>query len=292
MLNPDGIHYVQMVDELGLERQQVRYSFVDHEDYLAKMSEDLSEGMRIYWTEMLQRAYLATVTSILRSRRWLKGVQRAEADGNFLVFAGTLRGLMESGADASTALVGTPLSLAQCRPSICEALASKAETVCVSSEIEDELIHYSHGRRLKGRERANAPRSYEARPVQQYFEIFGDVKAVEMRSCYTELCDLTHPGASSVGMWLVPENPTGLDFSLAARRDAELIADFLQRHRSVLLDLLMFAFNMPAITLKVLNHFPIGVLHTPKLSSWNLDGIPVWIKCHDALMVGDIRPIA
>lgn len=279
-----------MVDELGLERQHVRYSFVDQEDFLARFPIDPSEGMRVYWTEMLQRAHLAAVTSILRSRRWLKGVQRAETDSNFLVFAAALRGLMESAADASTALAGTPLTLAHLHHSICEALEGNAEAVCVSSEIENELIHYSHGRRLKRRERTDAPRSHEARQVRQYFEIFGDEKVEEMRGCYMELCDLTHAGASSVRMWLAPDKPTGFDFSLAAGRDADLIADFLKRHRSVTLDLLMSAFNLPAMTLRVLNHFPIDFLHTPKLSSWNLEGIPAWIKCRDALMVEDFRP--
>lgn len=279
-----------MVDELGLERQHVRYSFVDHEDFLARFPNDPSEVMRVYWTEMLQRAHIAAATSILRSRRWLKGVQRTEADDNFLVFAAALRGFMESAADASTALVGTPLTLAIYHRSIREALAGEAEAVCVSSEIEDELIHYSHGRRLKGQERTDAPRSHLGRQVREYLEIFGDEMAEEMRTCYMELCDLTHPGASSVQMWLAPDNPTGLEFRLTACRDANLIADLTRRHRSVPLDLLMFAFNMPAITLRVLNHFPIEFLHTPKLSSWNLDSIPAWIKCRDALMVQDIHP--
>ena len=112
VLNRDGVRFVELVDDLGLERLETRYAFSDEEEYRELLVRDLSEGMRVYWTETLQRAHLAAVTAILRSRRWLSGVVHAAAENNFLIFSASLRGLMESAADASTAFLGTPLTLA------------------------------------------------------------------------------------------------------------------------------------------------------------------------------------
>ena len=292
VLNPDGVRFVAMVDDLGLERLETQYTFMDDEEYQDLLSLDLSEGMRIYWRETLQRAHLTAATAILRSRHWLSGVQQAMGENNLLLFAAAFRGLMESAADASTALIGTPLTLAQSHPLITEALEGRATTVYISSELENELIHYSHGRRITGPERAKAPRSHKARDPQEYRKIFGDQNAENVRQCYNDLCDLTHPGASSVWMWLRSIDAAGLEFRLSTQRDEALIAGFLQQYPTITLELLMFAFNAPVIALNVLNYFPVEDLHTPKLLNWHLDGIPGWVKCRDELEAQGIRPKA
>ena len=265
---------------------------MDDEEYEDLLERDLGEAMRVYWTETLGRAHLASATAILRSRRWLSGVEQASAENNLLLFAAALRGLMESAADASTALIGTPLTLAHRHSSISECLEGRARSRLESSEVEDELIHYSHARRLSRSERANAPSSHKARQVQEYLKIFGDLNAENVRRCYSDLCDLTHPGASSVTMWLDTDDPTGSQFRLSTRQDQAFIADFLQRYPTIPLELLMFAFNGPVITLNVLNYFPIEDLHTPKLLNWHLDGIPAWIKCRGELDREGARPKA
>ena len=292
VLNPDGVRFVEMVDDLGLEQLETRYRFMDNEEYKDLSLRDSSKGMQVYWSETLQRAHLAAVTAMLRSRRWLSGVVHARTENNLPVFAAALRGLMESAADASTSLIGTPLTLVNHHSSITEALAGRATTVFISSEVEDELIHYSHARRIRGPERANSPQSHEARTVQEYLEIFGDQNADHVRQCYSDLCDLTHPGASSVVMWLASNDPAGLEFRLATHQDEALIAGLLRQYPTVPLELLMFAFNVPAITLNVLNYFPVEDLHTPKLLNWHLDGIPGWVKCRDELERQGAQPKA
>ena len=57
--------------------------------YSAAMS---AKGMRIYWVEMLERAHLAAVTAILRSRRWLAAVLSTFSEKNALAFAAVFRG--------------------------------------------------------------------------------------------------------------------------------------------------------------------------------------------------------
>ena len=292
VLNREATRFVEIVDELGLERLETRYAFSDEEEFRKLLLRDVSEGMRVYWTETLQRAHLAAVTAILRSRRWLSGVAHAVIENNFLVFSASFRGLMESGADASTAFLGTPLTLAHLHPSITECLAGRATTILVSSELENDLIHYSHARHLNKSERANVPTSHQARRVQEYLNIFGDQNADNVRQCYGDLCDLTHPGASSVWMWLASEDLTGSVYRLSTHQDEALIAGFLRQYATVPFELLMFAFNGPLIALNVLNYFSIEELHTPQLLNWNLNGIPAWTKCRDELGGRGIRPVA
>ena len=292
VLNRDGVRFVEMIDDLGLERLDTRYTFSGEEEYKELLRHNVNEGMRVYWTETLQRVHLAAATAILRSRRWLSGVVHAAAENNFLVFSASLRGLMESAADSSTALLGTPLTLAQFHSSIAECLAGQATTVFISSELENELIHYSHARHLRRSERANAPSSHQARRVQEYLNNFGDQNADNVRQCYGDLCDLAHPGASSVWMWLASEDLNDSAFRLSTHQDEALIAGFLRQYATMPLELLMFAFNGPLIALNILNYFAIEDLHTPQLLTWHLDGIPAWTKCRDELGNRGIRPVA
>ena len=292
VLNAEGIRFVEMVDDLSLERVETHYRFTDEESFRQLLSRDLGEGMRVYWTEILQRAHLAAVTAVLRSRQWFSGVEHAIDQENFLMFAAGLRGLMESAADASTALVGTPLNLAHWHSMIVEALKGQAASVSICSELEDELIHYSHGRRITRAGRPDAPKTHQARQVQDYLSIFRDQNAENVRRCYRDLCDITPPGASSVWMWLHAADGSGREFRLSAQGNEALIIGFLHRYPTIPLELLMFAFNAPAITLSVLNYFPIADLHTPELLTWHLDGIPAWTKCRDRLEGQGIVPVA
>ena len=254
------------------------------EEYRDLSLRDLSAGMRVYWTETLQRAHLAAVTAILRSRRWFSGVQHSIAKNNLLVFAASFRGLMESAADASTALIGTPLTLAQCTLSDYRGPGrSGYNVICFFRGRRRTHSLFPRAETQDTGAEPMPPQSHQARQVQKYMKIFGNLNVDNVSQCYSDLCDLTHPGASSVVMWLESDDQTGQEFRLSTHQDEALIARFLQEYSAVPLQLLMFAFNAPAITLNVLNYFPVEDLHTPKLLNWHLGGIPAWLRCQDQL---------
>ena len=123
VLNRPAMQFIQMVDGLRLKRLTTRYSFMAMDEYEGLLHRDVSEGMRVYWSETLARAHIAAVTAILRSRHWLSAVLSAVSEGNALAFAAAFRGLMESAADTTTALVGTPLTLAHHYPTIAKSLS-------------------------------------------------------------------------------------------------------------------------------------------------------------------------
>ena len=147
---------------------------------------------------------------------------------------------------------------------------------------------------FKRSERADTPESHSARSSQEYLQFISATKdeSEEVQRCYRFLCDATHPAATTVWMWLAPDDPAGLQYKISANQGAGLIEGFLQEYPSMTLDLLMFAFNPPVMTLNMLNYFPVDSLHTPELLTWNLDGIPGWVKCRNELQRLRIAPCA
>lgn len=282
LFGDDADQFIRMIDELALAETKARYSFMTNDDFIHVVREDLSHGMQIYWNEILARAHLTATVAILRSRRWIDAVIAAKERKNLLSFAAAFRGLIESAADTSSALGSIPGTLARDRVQIDHALSGKAESQFgISSEMEDALIHFSHARHLTKAERTTAPRSHEAKKVRDYVEVLEKGHVHQVIACYQALCDLTHPGASSVWMWLTSEN--GTDIDLRTDQDESVISLHLAKYRETFLQLLMFAFNPALVTLSVLNYFPLRALHTPKLLSWDLSSIPLWQKCKSEL---------
>ena len=93
--------------------------------------------------------------------------------------------------------------------------------------------------------------------------------------CYRTKCDLTHPGALSVHMWLEHTGNTGC---LSAHREQAIIRGYAAAYKDLWLELLMFGFNPAVMTLGVLNYLPLQELHT-QLKGWDLGGFPGWHKC-------------
>jgi hypothetical protein len=282
LFGSDAARFIGMIDNLDLSSRKTRYAFIANEDYEGIIHDDPSRGMQIYWGEMLARAHLTAVVAVLRSRHWIAAVMLAAKENNLLAFAAALRGLIESAADASTALKSVPRTLARDHSQICRALSGKlGKTFFVASELEDALIHFSYARHLTKAERADMPSSHAARQVREYIQILEQGQVAGVIECYHALCDLTHPGASSVWMWLRPVSD--LEFDLAADQDGPVILDFLDEYRQTLIEMLMFSFNPAIVTLRVLNYFPVTKFHVPSLLNWDLSQIPSWQKCENDL---------
>ena len=279
VLNRQAKQFIQMVDDLALKRLTTRYGFMEMDEYEGLVDRDVSEGMKVYWSETLERAHIAAVTAALRSRHWLSAVLSAESERNALAFAAAFRGLMESAADTTTALVAIPLTLSHHYPIIANSLSGLTTEVVTSPELEDELIHYTHARHINKSERPSTPQSHKARSVQEYLRVFEDLNANGVARCYRFLCDLTHPGAPSVFMWLTAVDSRGSELILSTDQDQAIIGSFLELYEGVVLDVLMFAFNAPVLVLNTLNYFPIQKLHTQELLNHDLDGIAAWREC-------------
>ncbi len=282
LFGTDAARFIGMIDALALTSYKTRYIFTSANEFERILRNEPSKGMQIYWGEILARAHLTAVTAILRSRHWITAAVAAAEDKNLLAFAAALRGLIESAADASSSLGSIPRTLARDHGQIDRALSGElGQTFFVVSQIEDELIHFSYARHLTKTELAGAPASHRARKVRDYIEVLEKGHVTNVIECYRTLCDFTHPGASSVWMWLSPINE--LEVDLASNQDESVISHFLGEYQKTFLELLMFAFNPAIVTLNVLNYFPLERFLVPALLSWDLSGIPLWQKCQSDL---------
>ena len=290
IIGRNAARYVNMIDELNLEDLSTRYTFMNQDEYRDLAISDPAQGMRVYWYEILARAHFCSAIAVMRTRRWLtdarppapppESMESAGNERNLLGFAASFRGLLESAADTATSLSVVPHTLSRLSSKIARALSGKLETIVVSSDIENELIHFSHARYLKSSEAKGDLTHHKARTTQTYMDVLKKGGVANVARCYGELCDLTHPGATSVMMWLRSVDGS---LTLSARQDESIIQGYVQRNKDIFQDLLMFGFNPAIVTLAVLNHLPEEGFHTPELLSWNLDSINLWRTCHNEL---------
>jgi len=279
LIDSSATRYIAMIDELGLTNLRTRYIFSKNEDVKPLILDDPGRFMQIYWGEILARAHLTAITSILRNRHWVSAVIAAAEDKNLLSFAASLRGLIESAADSQTALKHIPRRFAINHAQIMCALSGKLERVnLLDGEMEDKLIHFAYARKLTKAERAEVPESHQVMKVRDYIDELEEAQVHNIVECYDKLCDLTHPGASSV--WMLLHSVNDLEMELIAGQDDSEISRFLNDYRRTILDLIMLAFNPGIITLRVLNYFTLVKFHVPALDRWDLSGVPIWQKCH------------
>jgi hypothetical protein len=261
--------------EVELSARAITYKFVPLEEFARLMVLDTPRAQRIYWYELVGRAHFAAVSSILRSAQWLKGVQVARERNLYLPFCANLRSLIESAADSLTGVSGVAQTFAENRGTVNDALNGKSSQITNSRELEDQLIHFSHGRKLAKDEMA--PQSHSARSARSYIEQLEKLGLSEAHDIYGLLCQVTHPAADSVSHFL---SETGdLEFALFPHNDRVAITALLHKHKTFLHALLRYAFNQPIILLRVLLHIDLHEYHSGEISRLNLSSMPGWQKC-------------
>jgi len=281
-LDPDAKRFVELIDLLGVPNWSTRYFFYPNDKYKAVIEVDRGRGMQIYWSEILARTHLASATAILRARQWIEAMRVAATASNLLSFSASFRGLLESAADSSTALRSVALTLARDHAHVLRALAGEAHSQGIlAPELENTLIHYAYAQHLTKAELQAAPPSHKALKVRDYIDMLEKGQVTDVVPCYQALCDLTHPGATSVWMWLHPVDEHTIE--IQANQDGAVINHFLTEYRRTFVELLMFAFNPALATLRVLNYFTLADLHTAALDKWDMSGVPIWKKCSEQL---------
>jgi hypothetical protein len=149
------------------------------------------------------------------------------------------------------------------------------------SELEEVLIHYSHGRRLEKGEKA--PASHKAKSPSDYVKGLDSKTGQKFYKLYGELCQLTHPAAQGVLHMMPPINES--EFFFEEGLGKEKIELLLSKQQELIPDLVSFAFNPALLTLKVLNYIELNTCHTEYLKLISFDALPAWARCKKHLNI-------
>jgi hypothetical protein len=261
-------------------RDYIFWSVEDVENLATKGK--VAETNKIICTEILERAHWVATTAIGRHRMWTSGIQVVASTGNLLAYAACMRGFIESAADVFDALGNVPQSLADHFGIFRKGIEGKlADGLIVAPEIEDTLIHFTHGRKLRKNEQA--PSSHRAKSTREYVETLteaaraiGKDKSVAVSEFYSLLCELTHPSYLSVVVFTnVTED--GSRVRLDFKPEMQAVQQMESHYRVLFPPIFQLSLNPCVMTLKVLNHFPLPAVHTKALDSVALE-MPGWLK--------------
>lgn len=259
----------------GIERFSYNYMPAAEYDRIGA----LHERMRIYWFEILERAHCNSLLALLRLNRWLDGMRVAAESDNFLGFAASFRGLLESAADSRHALRDVPKALAAAFSFAYEAVHGRAQSLVLAPYLESDLIHFSHGRKSEKNE--EAPDAHAAKTMKEYLIALQGAPSGPLFDAYAELCNITHPAADSV-LYLLTKGRDG-QVAFAECADRQGIQDLCTRGGTVVTYSVSESILYPAATLRLLNRFDLDELRTPAVEAVSLEHVPLWKDIENGL---------
>jgi len=249
--------YLDIIDDILPVALRHEYRFMSDEAFAQRQKSDdfrIEELNFITSLELVEKAHLAAVTALIRTKRWVEAIcLMADAD-NFVGFASTARGLVESAGDIVDGLQKIALSLAEYHNEISVCLAGKESGFVIMKELEEPLDHYVHARWV--RVKAGDDKQIKSKDNASY------VRALETTvpgalSLYHRLCSITHPSSASIDYLydIDPARVRGL--KLAPSKDASAIDALSREFPSALHDVLMMSCNPSLLILRVLHKFGI-----------------------------------
>lgn len=255
-----------------------QYTFTSEEEFKAQHS---NERQKIYWQEIIYRSHWAATGSLIRTKKWLDACFSAIESENYIAFCSSLRGLLESSADAYSALGAVPLTLAEASGHIKEALnGSNSKSLLISEELEDSLIHFIFARKLNKAELS--PKSHSAKTASSIINEL-DSPSTPLKNLYSELCQVVHPAAQSIS-WLVESE--GDTYSLTQPDEITLIKNLGQKYSSCIEEIITYPTNISIFIYKVINNLNIQNLKNPYADSLNMSASPLHNKIKVAFSKG------
>ncbi len=264
--------FAHNLDRLTTAINGTVYDFEDPHEFANR---PLHEMNRVYWTELLSRCHWAAAGAMVRTQRWLSGFRQSHSDSNLLAAAACARGLIEACADAEYTLAVVPVTLARDHARVLAAVEGRLLPAYVNPELEERLIHFTHARKpTKGKP---TPASHAALQSAEYRARLDTVEP-KVADCYRLLCDLTHPGASSVLSYAQALTSDAARVRFSVEAEAAHLEELRVALSAIMPSVLMLGLNPAFVTLKVLNRFPLARLHTPAMDQIDLTEIPLWQK--------------
>jgi hypothetical protein len=264
-------YYPVLLDRLVSRLDAFSYEYMPMAEY-EHLAADIGASMRVYWFEMLERAHCDSLLALLRLQRWLEAMRVCAEAPNFLGFVASFRGLLESAADTRHALGGVPDALAAAFPLAYEAVHGRAKIRALAPDLENDLIHFSHARRLAKGEQA--PDAHAARRMTEYLASLQGAPSGPLHDAYADLCNITHPAADSV-LYLLEKDPDRR-VAFASGADEEQLRELLDRGGSVVTFCVSESMIYPAVILRIVNRFDLPALRTPAVEDVSFEFVELW----------------
>jgi hypothetical protein len=241
---------LDMIDNVIPVATTHKYKFVSDDWFLEwTESTDFSIQRRnfIIALELVEKAHLASVTALLRARRWADATCLMFEKQNLLGWAASFRGLLESAGDTYDGLLRVPTALAQHHRGISVCLAGEEENWVSATELEELLDHFVHAKwsRTRGVTKAKENIEYVKRLA---------IAIPNVERLYHRLCSICHPSSASIDHFFTPGDD---GFMISAAGDRGAIAALRAEFPDALESALMMHSNPPILILRVLHAFGI-----------------------------------
>lgn len=268
--------YGKIVSDIASDLAKDSYRFEDLDDFEIN-TRDAETGMehagRVYWTEILYRAHMASVAAVFRTTRWIEVAIREYEARSLYGCASACRSLIESAGDIGLSLGPVAYALADNKDALKVAINGKATgPLMISQELEDSLIHFTHARQVTKSE--EAPESHKAMPSYKYIDYVDKMKVADVQQLYARLCEIVHPAAESVSVTFVLKGDAWI---VDPFNERTVLQNLLVENRGTLSGVVMASYNAPLLILKTLHSFDLFT-KLSGLRKYRFDAIPAWSK--------------
>lgn len=255
-----------------------RYYYSSNGTYLNTLfnERDIKSANKMYWDEILLRVHFASITSIMRNDKWLRGLILSIETSNYILFAASLRGILESVTDSYYSL-NTPLDLACNYKNIKLAISGDLNRLFNSDVLEEKLIHFQFAAKSD-----KSGLSYN-KPLfaSKYIELFDQYSDINTKKLYIKLCEVVHPAQDSISCFKTNiRESENFEYSITDTTLDDLYIDSIMNdYDSVIIQLLKMSINAPVLNLRILNHLDYELVRSEYLNScliFNLLSKDVW----------------
>jgi hypothetical protein len=272
----EAAFYLDIIEEIMPIALRYEYKFMNDVAFAElKSSEEINPSIldHILSSELVDKAHLAATSALLRTKGWADAVCLMYEVKNFLGWASSARGLLESSGDIVDGLLSIPFSLAQHHRVISHALSgAESQNVHDYSALEAKLDHFVLARWMRAKK--GEVTVLKAKDNAAYIELIERVMPNAL-VYYQRLSGIAHPSSASLEYLYDDNTPTGGAFMLTSANDGRAIAAVCQEFPTALGVTLMMSCNPALLILRVLHKFGAH----PKLVSLkklNWSGIKGW----------------
>lgn len=257
MLPHDLLDTYESLNSLRQSNDEWRYVFMADDEFRELMTEDALRASGVYWKEILYRAHIVCLVSAFKTLRWIESLDSTFE--NYYGFCASLRGLLESCADAFYTLRSVPLTLAKDFFVIKVQIGERSSVLTTHAPLEDLLIHYIQATKLIHSQAKQYPDSFKAKTIKEYLSAMDDE---ELNALYQCLCGISHPAYEATKIFLFLHDDQTIVCNDSFEMEKVMIRDTLKFYAPALSRMMRSYMNNLVSVLLVLNEFEIEGLTT------------------------------